>query len=137
MNIMKNTMATEGQKKRREAQQQLAGEVKNLMGHSEHEGLCWQGTRIDLMEALHLAYETGSLHDEQGICLSFSTIVCRACRVLHVSCPRNPYECAARGKRRKGMLMNTFMCRYERQMQASEHTNILWRNISGQPLYEA
>ena len=137
MDIMKNTMATDGQKKRREAQQQLAGEVKNLMDRSEQEGLCWQGTRIDLMEALHVAYETGCLQDEQGICLSFSFIVCRACRVLHVRCPRNPYECASRGKRRKGMQMNTFMCRYERQMQASGGGNLLWRYISGCIIGEA
>ena len=130
MEIMKNTLASEGQKRRREAQQLLAGEVKKLMERNEQEGLCWQGTHIDLMEALHVAYETGALQDEQGICLSFAFIVCRACRVLHVHCPRNPYECASRAKRRKGMQMNTYLDRYERLMATAGTGDILWRNIS-------
>ena len=129
MDIMKNTMATDGQKRRRQAEEQLAGEVRELLARDEHEGLRWQGTAIDLMEALHVAYETGSLQDEQGICLSFTVIVRRACGVLHRRCPRNPYECACRAKRRKGLLMNTYLSRYLRLMDSHPQANILFRSI--------
>lgn len=128
MDTMKNTMATEGQRKRREAQQQLAGEVERLMSHDEQEGLQWKGTHTDLMEALHVAYETGALQDEWGICLSFSSIVRRVCRLLHVNEPRNPYECASRGQRRKGMQMTPYLERYQR-LRAQGVRNPLWKSI--------
>ena len=114
-NFMKNTMATDEQKMRREAQDKLANEVKGLLSHEEQEGLRWKGTSVDLMEALHVAYETGLLQDEDGICLSFNNIVRHACRLLHVVVPRNPYETAARGSRRKGLQMNSYMTRYVRR----------------------
>ena len=105
-------LATEGQKLRREAQTKLASEIEQLLTHTEQEGLRWKGTRIDLMEALHLAYETGLLQDESGISMKFTTLVRLACQLLHVSPPSNPYECASRGRRRKGMLMNSYLERY-------------------------
>lgn len=127
MNTMKNTMATERQKMRREAEQRLAAEVGELLQHNEQEGLHWSGTSIDLMEALHVAYATGELTDEMGICLSFSTIVRHACLVLHTPMPRNPYETASRGSRRKGRLMNTYMDRY--QLRLSKGGRALWSQI--------
>lgn len=122
-------MATDKIRAQREAQQRLADEVKSLMEHEEHEGLYWSGTSTDLMEALHAAYSTGQLQDEQGICLTFRTIVSRVCSVLHVGQPHNPYECASRGRRRKGMRMNSFMERYERQI-SRHHEQPIWINIS-------
>ena len=128
-NNLSAILATENMKTQREAQQQLAQEVLNLLTHREDEGLQWTGTNIDLMEALHLAYETGSLQDDEGICLTFTTIVCRACTLLHVSQPSNPYECASRGCRRKGRRMQSFLCRYVRGMQRPGRDSALWQKI--------
>lgn len=122
-------LATESQKMRRLAEQMLADEVKGLLNRDEQEGLKWKGTSIDLMEALHVAYSTGSLQNEEGICLSFNSIVNRACRLLHVGRPHNPYECAARGRRRKGMQMNSYLERYQRRMARHSNDKPLWNDI--------
>ena len=128
--LMNTMMATERQKYRRMAEERVADEVRQLLSHNEGEGLKWRGTNVDLMEALHVAYSTGILTDENGICLSFSHIVGRACSVLHMAVPSNPYETAARGRRRKGRLMSTYMDRYELQMRQS--TSVLWQEIEKQ-----
>jgi hypothetical protein len=97
----------------REAERQLAHEVEQLLNnHHEEEGLQWKGTCIDLMEALHTAFTSGLITDDEGQYLSFTAIVGRACRLLHVRQPRNPYECAARGRRRKGFQRRPFIERY-------------------------
>lgn len=128
--FMKNTMATDEQKMRREAESWLADEVRRLMEeHEEQEGLRWKGTSIDLMEALHVAYETGLLQDENGVCLSFCYIVRCVCTVLHVSIPRNPYEAAARGRRRKGMHMNPYLMRYMNRRFRGGDRGGLWVEI--------
>ena len=123
-------MATEHMKTQREAQQLLAQEVMALLSHHENEGLHWTGTSIDLMEALHLAYETGLLEDDEGTCLPFTLIVGRACRLLHVPQPSNPYECASRGSRRKGRKMPSFIDRYVRRLRRQGPADALWRNIT-------
>lgn len=120
--------ATEQQKRHREAQHRLSEEVRRVMNSSEHEGLHWTGTRVDLMEALHVAYLTGDLTDEWGIMMTFNSIVRRVCRVLHVQMPSNPYEMAARGSHRKGMQMNTYMERYTRLLEQTDEA--LWTSIS-------
>lgn len=129
-NYLKNTLATESQKQRREAQYQLAEEVARLlMNHKEREGLHWKGTMTDLMEALHMTYETGRLTNDEGICVSFLSIVRYVCLLLHVNIPYNPYELAARGTRRKGRQMTSYLDRYLYRMKRSREG--LWHEIEG------
>lgn len=123
-------MATDSMKTRREAQQLLAQEVTALLRHDDVDSLHWQGTRIDLMEALHLAYETGELQDEDGISLPFTVIVSRACRLLHIAQPSNPYECASRGSRRKGRKMVSYLDRYARRLRRQGPGDAFWKDIA-------
>ena len=127
-NTMNSVLASEQARQRREAEMLLAQEVERIMyEHQEQEGLHWKGTSIDLMEALHVAYDTGMIQDEWGVCLRFSTIVNRVCHVLHVTPPRNPYECASRGRRRKGMQQRTYLERY--QLLMKHVNNPMWGKI--------
>ncbi len=98
---------------RHEVESKLVGEVARLLSHEPEEGLGWNGTGLDLMEALHVVFATGMLEDDEGCMLQYRSIVGRACRVLHVREPRNPYEVAAKAARRKGIRRTTFMRRYQ------------------------
>ena len=129
-NTLNCALASEQTRQRREAEMLLAQEVERIMNeHGEQEGLHWAGTRVDLMEALHVAYNTGMIQDEWGVSLKFNTIVSRVCRVLHVALPRNPYEIASRGQRRKGMLQRTFLERYVLMVRRAKSHEAMWEKI--------
>ncbi len=110
---------------RHEVESRLANEVECLLSHTNEEQLRWNGTRSDLMEALYVVFCTGLLEDDEGCQLHFSHIVSRACSLLHVVPPRNPYETAARARRRKGLNRSTFMRRYELRLCRQEKTPFL------------
>lgn len=110
---------------RHEVEARLAGEVDSLLNRQPAEGLAWRGSSKDLMEALHTAFTTGMIADEGGGTLPFRQMVRRACGVLHVREPRNPYEAAARGERRKGLRSTPFMQRYRRSLGRSGATPFL------------
>ncbi|MBP3252267.1 MAG: hypothetical protein J6M25_06455 [Prevotella sp.] len=112
---------------RRQAEHQLAHEVGRVLGHTATDNLHWKGSLVDLMEALHTAYTTYLLTDDEGISLSFIHIVSRVCAVLHVVTPSNPYELAARGSRRKGLHSLPYMTRYLRRLSAGKEP--LWEQI--------
>lgn len=100
------------QRLRREAQVRLAEEVRSLLKQDERERLHWTGTTTDLIEALHVASDTGLVTDDEGNPLSFMQIVKRACLILHHRVPGNPYDTAMRGHRRKGVLRHNYEDRY-------------------------
>ena len=116
---------------RRETERLLAHEVEQLLNnHTEEENLHWRGSRVDLMEALHTAFTTGVLTDDEGQYLSFTAIVNRACKLLHLPVPRNPYECAARGSRRKGFQRRPFIDRYQLKLNRRPgNSRLLWEEI--------
>ena len=114
---------------RHEVESHLAAEVAQLLDCHKEEGLHWHGTCIDLMEALHTAFLTGLLVDSDGIIIPFQQMVDRACQVLHRNTPRNPYECAARGRRRKGLHSQPYLQRYERCL-TQQNNHPLWDLIT-------
>ncbi len=117
------------QMKQRQATMQMAQEVEQLFTrHQEQEGLTWKASKVDLMEMLYYVFETGSLHDEYGMLLSFSEIVRRGCELLHVVQPSNAYFLANRGRQRKGVKQLNFMERYLIMME-KQPVNTLWMNI--------
>ena len=115
----------------RDAERLLAAEVAAvILSSSADEHLHWTGTAIDLMEALYTAYLTYTLRDDQGNCLSFRQIVSRACAVLHMPVPHNPYEVACRARRRKGLKCLPFLDRYLWQKQHHPHTQPFLRLVA-------
>ena len=97
---------------RQQAKHLLADEVATMLMRSDAQTLHWQGTRADLMEALYLTYPSCRLIDDQGLYMTFSSIVQQACRKLNYRIPRNPREVAARAMRRKGFKARPFLDRY-------------------------
>lgn len=121
--------ASNRQMKQRKAMMQMAHEVEQLLTHhQEQEGLTWTQSKVDLMEALYYAYETGTLHDDYGMLLSYAEIVRQGCELLHVTPPSNAYLLASRGRQRKGMKRLNFMERYLIMME-KQPENTLWTDI--------
>lgn len=116
---------------RHQVESHLANEVARLLNRSDSEGLHWQGSVTDLMEALHVAYTTGIITTQEGLIAPFHDIVRQACQVLHIKEPHNPYECAARGSRRKCMRNSPYMSRYTRRLSDDPQAEPLWDMISG------
>ena len=114
---------------RREAERRLAQEVGRVLASSSDDCLHWQGSNIDLMEALHVSFTCGCLCDSNGQYLSFTAIVDRVCSVLHHRVPSNPYECAARGSRRKGMHGRPYIDRYALIVGQQPDRSPLWEQI--------
>ena len=102
--------------------------MASLLRREPREGLSWRGSSKDLMEALHAAFTTGMIADDggdDGGTLPFRQMVRRACGVLHVSEPHNPYEAAARAERRKGLRRTPFIERYRRSLNRPGATPFL------------
>lgn len=112
------------------AERALAAEVGEVLQRGTQEHLQWQGSSIDLMEALHTAFCTYTLCDDEGQMLSFTAIVQRTCHMLHTPVPRNPYECAARGRRRKGQVRRPYMERYAMKVLSDPCRRPLWEQIT-------
>ena len=98
---------------RHEVERQLVSEVGQLLAHQPDEGLTWDSSQSDLIEALHVAFTTGMLADAEGNMMPFRSLVGRAASVLHFRPPRNPYQVASRAARRKGVQRTSFMRRYQ------------------------
>jgi len=112
----------------REAKLHLASEVEQLLrNHCMEEQLQWKGSTVDLMEALHIAFLTNTLTDDDGQYLSFTAIVQRVCQLLHVRMPRNPYKYAAQGSQRQGFRNRPYMDRY--MFLLGINPNPLWQQI--------
>ncbi|MCR5269807.1 MAG: hypothetical protein K6D91_02175 [Prevotella sp.] len=112
----------------REAKLHLASEVEQILrNHSRDEQLKWKGSTVDLMEALHIAFLTNTLTNDEGQYMSFTAIVQSVCEVLHVRMPRNPYKYAAQGSQRQGFRNRPYMDRY--LFLLGSHPNPLWQQI--------
>lgn len=120
---------TQTKELRRQAKRRLTSEVEQVMIHSESEMLQWQGTTIDLMEAVYIAFTNCQIQDMEGNYLSFIDITRRVCSILHTTLPRNPYEVAARGSRRKGLQKRPFFDRYVSKIMRQPDCCPLWEKI--------
>ena len=121
--------ANERMKNLQAARQLLAEEMTALLDHHEEENLTWKGSKVDLMEAIYCTYESETMTDDYGMPVAFAELVRRCCCILHVSVPRNPYEAACRGRRRKGIKRPSYMQRYQ-VMSSNGTRKALWKSIS-------
>lgn len=97
---------------RREAREKLAHDFSELLGRSPAENLYWMETVTDLMDLSHEVYMTELLLDSQGRPFGFMRLVKRACAVLHVTLPANPYSMAFNARNRKGVRQTSMFSRY-------------------------
>ena len=90
----------------------MAKQFCELLERSPDENLYWTESTTDLMDISHEVYLTEMLVDSQGRPMAFGKIVSRACAVLHVVRPSNPYSMAFNARNRKGVRQTSFFSRY-------------------------
>ena len=113
---------------RREAERHLAREVQLLLEqYTDKDNLHWQGSVNDLMEVLHIAFTSCLITGADGQYLSFAAIVARACSLLHVRAPRNPYERASRASQRQGFRSRPYIDRYTQLLDRTDQP--LWLQV--------
>lgn len=110
---------------RTRAREIMAGQFAELIARSPAENLYWQESTTDLMDVAHEVYMTEMLVDGQGRPCGFGPIVRRACAVLHVPTPANPYSMAFNARNRKGVRQTSFFSRYCWMMYVKRVSNPL------------
>ena len=101
---------------RKYALEQMTKQFCELMECSPNENLYWLGSTTDLLDLAHEVYMTERLVDREGRPFPFKRIVKRACDVLHVPMPSNPYSMAFNARNRKGVRQTSMFSRYCWQM---------------------
>ena len=89
-------------------------DMKKLLQRSECDGLRWHGTKTDLVEMVHILYESEELTDEDGVPMTFKRLLELSCMVVHERVPRNPATYLTQARRCKGMKRAPLLIRYKR-----------------------
>lgn len=88
-------------------------DMKELLQRSECDGLQWRGTKTDLVEMVHILYESEELTDDDGLPMTFVELLRRSCMVVHTKMPRNPATYLAQARQCKGMRRMPLLLRYK------------------------
>ena len=88
-------------------------DMKELLQHREDEGLQWHGTKTDLVEMVHILYESEEVRDEYGVPVAFKALLCRICMILQVKMPRNPCSYLGQARECKGIRRAPLLIRYK------------------------
>ena len=94
------------------ARDMMARQFAELLARSPDENLYWNESMTDLIDLSHCVYMSEKLVDGQGRPSGFRSIVKRACDVLHVPVPSNPYSMAFNARNRKGVRQTSLFSRY-------------------------
>ena len=122
-NEYSNTLTRE---QRWQAKEKMVAQFAELLDRSPDENLYWMETKTDLIDLSHEAYMSEKLLDGQGRPYGFDRIVERACAVLHVVKPANPYSMAFNARNRKGIRQPSLFSRYCWLMFSRKSANPLY-----------
>ncbi len=107
------------------ARELMSKQFCDLLSHSPSENLYWLLSKTDLIDLAYEVYLTQSLKDTSGRPYDFKSIVKRACAVLHVPEPCNPYSMAFNARNRKGVRQKSFFSRFCWKMYTMKSSNPL------------
>lgn len=92
---------------------QIIADMKNLLlNHTAEENLRWKSTKTDLIQMVHILYESEEVRDDEGLAVTFKELVERFCMLLHVAVPNNPYAYVRRGDICQGIRKQKLLIRY-------------------------
>lgn len=113
----------------RKARQLLTADFYQLLTASPTDNLEWESTVADLMEVVLLAYQEGTIIDENGCPCTFKSLAMLACDILHVKLPRYARRAATEARQRKGVRINSFLERYTRFMTDTASPSLFLRYV--------
>lgn len=90
----------------------LAGDMAKLFSLPAEATFEWMDSQAALIEACHLVWCSGQLHNHRGEKLGFAAIVRMACQRLQVSVPSNPSAIIYKARQRKGVRVGSLLSRY-------------------------
>ncbi|MBR4269847.1 MAG: hypothetical protein IKQ47_08740 [Prevotella sp.] len=99
-------------------------DMKELLTHSADEGLTWRGTKTDLVEMVHILYESEELTDDDGLPVTFKQLLLRCCSVVHERVPRNPATYLTQARQCKGIRRAPLLVRYRGELMDPPHPSL-------------
>ncbi len=87
-------------------------EMKSLLTHSPEDNLKWCSTKTDLIEMIHILYESSEVRDAYGVPVSFCSLVNRCFAILNVKVPSNPNSYVSQARNCKGQRRAPLLLRY-------------------------
>lgn len=90
----------------------LATDMAKLFSLPAEATFEWMDSQAALIEACHLVWCSGQLHNHRGEKLGFAAIVRMACQRLQVSVPSNPSAIIYKARQRKGVRVGSLLSRY-------------------------
>lgn len=100
---------------KREAKQRLTNEFVELIMIDHDSSISWNSTTTDLIEMIHVVYQTGRVCNTEGKVCTFKEMISRTCTVLNHKQPQHARQMAYNGENRRGVRNNPFFERYCRQ----------------------
>lgn len=93
-----------------ESELRVIDDMTKLLSRHPEEHLRWNSTKQDLMEMIHILYESETVRDEYNVPVPFIKLVRRICVILGERIPRNPHayisqNCHCQGIRKQKLLL--------------------------------
>ncbi len=89
-------------------------DMLTLFSHHSSDGLQWRLSRLDLMQMIHIVYESEQLRDDTDLPLTFNYLVRHYCDILHQPVPRNPSGYVHRALQCRGEKRQLLLLRYKK-----------------------
>lgn len=102
-----------------------------LAEQQENVRYIWNGTRTDLLEALHLIYIYGELKDETGRLAKLTHLIQFYFAKFGLQCPNNPHALIRNAAMRKNKQQIAFLERYCWQLfeEKNEYPLNVWMSV--------
>lgn len=96
-----------------ERELQIIADMKDLLlNHTAEENLRWKSTKTDLIQMVHILYESEEVRDNEGLAVTFKELVERFCLLLHVAVPKNPHTFVGQANNCQGIKRQRLLLRY-------------------------
>lgn len=109
MNTPKNE-----KEKMMEAELRVIEDMTHLLSHRPEDKLRWNSTKQDLMEMIHILYESETVRDEDNVPVPYIKLVRRICMILGERVPRNPHAYVSQSLQCQGVRKQKLLLRYSR-----------------------
>lgn len=122
---MQPTTRPHEKEQKMQARKHLIDTFTALYLNGEKEKLRWNGTKTDLLEAIHLIYIYGEIKDETGRLARLTHLIRFYFGMFRLQCPNNPHALIRNAAMRKNKQQIAFLERYCWQLFEKKNENPL------------